>query len=212
MTMLKSLFSLTALCLAIAGCASKPEFQQKTYQYDSKEHSGTVAVTETTNVPDEQCTERWRDERTYQPNGVQQITGFRIEIQILDHSPDTYGNLIKVELPSNHGRDVLVRDFQKDKTLMVGVDKNGMVKQGDLFYFPEGYFVRAAQPQFKDENLSFCLGVDRTYVPSAELNTPNPLIHMDRLNVRFNGKPGEEKTFNFGSVQPISVNVRAVPL
>lgn len=210
--MLKPVFCISALCIAIAGCASKPEFQQNSYQYDSKQHSGTVAVTEITNVPAEQCTARWRDERTYQPNGVQQITGFRLEIQVHDQSPDTYGNLIKVELPSNHGRDVLVRDFQKTKTLMLGVDQNGLVKQGDLFYFPEGYFVRAAQPQFDDEQVSFCLGVDRTYVPGPELKTPNPLIHMDRLNVRFSAKPGEEKTYTFGSVQPVSVTVRAVPL
>lgn len=210
--MLKPLFCVTGICLAIAGCASKPEFHQVTYQYDSKQHSGTVAVTEISNVPDDQCSAHWRDERTYRPSGVQQITGFRLEIQVHDQSPDTYGNVIKVELPSNHGRDVIVRDFQKTKTLMLDVDKNGIVKQGDLFYFPEGYFVRAAQPKFDKENVSFCLGVDRTYVPEPELKTPNPLIHMDRLNVRFNGKLGEERTFIFGSVQPVSVSVRAVPL
>lgn len=210
--MLKPLFSVAALCLAIAGCSSKPEFQQSTYQYDSKQHSGTVAVTETTNVPNEQCTDRWRDERTYQPTGVPQTTGFRLEIQIHDQSEDTYGNVIKVELPSSHGRDVVVRDFQKDKTLMLDVDSNGLVKQGDLFFFPEGYFVRAAQPQFSERNVSFCLGVDRTYVPAAELKTPNPLIHMDRLNVRFDAALGVEKTYSFGSLQPVSVSVRAIPL
>ncbi|HDS0957085.1 hypothetical protein [Pseudomonas putida] len=210
--MLKPLFSVAALCLAIAGCASKPEFNHNTYQYDSKQHSGTVSVSETTNVPSEQCTDRWRDERTYQPSGVPQLTGFRLEIQIHDQSADTYGNLIKVELPSNHGRDVVVRDFQKDKTLMLAVDSNGLVKQGDLFFFPEGYFVRAAQPQFNEDEVSFCLGVDRTYVPDADLNSPNPLIRMDRLNVRFIAEPGVEKTYTFGSIQPVSVSVRAVPL
>lgn len=210
--MLKPLTCFTVLCLAVTGCSSKPQYTQTMYQYDSKEHSGTVAVTETSNVPSDQCGEQWRDERTYQPNGVQQITGFRLEIQIYDQSPDTYGNVIRVELPSNHGRDVLVRDFQKTRTLMLEPEKNGMVKQGDLFYFPEGYFVRASQPKFSEEDVSFCLGVDRTYLTEAELKTPNPRIHMDRLNVRVNAKPGEEQTYEFGSMQPVSVAVRAVPL
>jgi hypothetical protein len=60
--------------------------------------------------------------------------------------------------------------------------------------------------------LSFCLGVDRTYVTEAELNTPNPLIHMDRLNVRFDQEAGVEKIYSFGTVTKTQVSVRAVPL
>lgn len=210
--MFKPLICLTALCIAITGCVNKPELTRTSSQYDSKVHSGTVSVAETTNVPAEQCSARWRDERTYQPNGVQQITGFRLEIQVHDQSSESYGDVIKVELPSGHGRDVVVRDFQKTKTLMLAPDLNGLVKQGDAFYFPSGYFLRASQPEFHDDELSFCLGVDRTYVPASELSTSNPLIRMDRLNVRFVGEPGEEKTFEFGTVETAQVSVRVIPL
>jgi hypothetical protein len=101
------------------------------------------SVSETSNVPAEQCDTNWRDDRTYQPSGVRQLTGFRIEVQVLNESPDHYGELIKVELPSDHGRDVVVRDFQKTVTMMVGIDHNEMVKQGDEFFFPSGFFLRA---------------------------------------------------------------------
>lgn len=209
---MKPFFTLAALCLAITGCASKPEFNHSAYQYDSKVHSGTVQVSETSNVPSEQCDTNWREDRTYQPSGVRQLTGFRIEVQVINESPDHYGELIKMELPSDHGRDVVVRDFQKTITMMVGVDHNDMVKQGDEFFFPSGFFLRASQPKFTDNNLSFCLGVDRTYVTDAELNTPNPLIHMDRLNVRFDQEAGVEKIYSFGTVTKTQVSVRAVPL
>lgn len=210
--MLKPLLCLTTLCLAIVGCANQPEFHQSTYRYDSKVHSGTVDVVETTNLPAEQCGPHWREERTYQPNGVRQITGFRLEVQVHDDSPDSYGQLINLELPSNQGRDVVVRDFQKDKNLMLNPDVNGIVKQGELFYFPTGYFLRAAQAEFHDDELSFCLGVDNTYVPDADLKSANPIIRMDRLNVRVAAEPGEEKSFRFGTLKPIQVTVRAVPL
>jgi len=208
--MLKPILSYTALCLAITGCAAKqPELRDWAYQYDSKEHSGTVHVNETTNVPSEQCGAQWRDERTYQPSGVQQTVGFRLEIQIHDDDQDSFGDLIKVELPSNQGSDVLVRDFQKTKTLMLGADANVIMKQGDLFFFPNGYFVRAAQPQFVENDVTFCLGVDRTYLPDSELASSNPQIRMDRLNIRFAAQPGEQKTYSFGSAK---VTVRAVVL
>jgi hypothetical protein len=209
---MKPLFTLAALCIAITGCASKPEFTHNVYQYDSKVHSGTVQVTETTNVPAEQCDTHWREDRTYQPSGVRQLTGFRIEVQVLNESPENYGELIKMELPSDHGRDVVVRDFQKTVTMMVGIENNDMVKQGDEFFFPSGFFLRASQPKFTENNLSFCLGVDRTYVTDAELNNPNPLIHMDRLNVRFDQEAGVEKIYSFGSAAKTQVSVRAVPL
>jgi hypothetical protein len=209
---MKPLFSLAALCLAITGCASKPEFYQSVYQYDSKVHSGTVQVTETTNVPQEQCDTDWREDRTFQPSGVRQLTGFKIEVQVLNQTPEKYGEVINLELPSEHGRDVVVKDFQKTVTMMVGIDSNGMVKQGNEFFFPSGFFLRASQPKLDDNNLSFCLGVDRTYVTDAEMQNPNPLIHMDRLNVRFDQESGVEKIYSFGSIAKTQVSVRAVPL
>lgn len=210
--MLKPLLPLSAFCLGLAACANPPEFHHTTYQYTSQQHSGNVEVHETSNLPSEQCGPRWRDERTYQPSGVQQFVGFRLEIEVHDESVETYGNLIKLELPSSHGRDVVVRDYQRNKTLLLGVDSNGIVKQGTEFFFPEGYFIRAAQPQFQDKDVTFCLGVDRTYLPSAALNSPDPLIQMDRLNMRFKAAPGEQKTFTFGGSEPASVTVRAIPL
>lgn len=208
--MLKPILCYTALCLAITGCAAKaPEYRDWSYQYDSQVHSGTVHVTETTNVPAEQCGVRWRDERTYQPKGVKQTVGFRLEVQVHDDSPDNFGDVVKMELPSNHGRDVVVRDLQKTKSLMVGADTNGIVKQGELFFFPNGYFLRAAQPKFEGNDVTFCLGVDRTYLPEAELGSATPQIHMDRLNIRFVGEPGVEKTYSFGTAM---VTVRAVAL
>jgi hypothetical protein len=209
---MKPFFALAALCIAITGCASKPEFTQTVYQYNSKVHSGTVQVNETTNVPAGQCGTNWREDRTYQPSGVKQLTGFRIEIQVINETPEHYGDLVNVELPSDHGRDVVVRDFQKTITLMTGVENNDIVKQGNEFFFPSGYFMRASQPEFSGNNLSFCLGVDRTYVPDSEMNTPNPLIHMDRLNVRFDQEPGVEKIYSFGPMHDSKVSVRAVPL
>lgn len=209
---MKPLFALAALCLAITGCSSKPELYQTVYQYDSKVHSGTVQVTETSDVPSEQCGTNWREDRTYQPSGVKQLTGFRVEIRVINETPEHYGDLINLELPSDHGRDVVVRDFQKTITLMVGVDSNDIVKQGNEFFFPSGYFMRASQPEFNGNHLSFCLGVDRTYLTDQEMKTLNPLIHMDRLNVRFNQEPGVEKVYSFGSMLDTKVSVRAVPL
>lgn len=208
--MIKPILSYTALCLAITGCAAKqPELRDWAYQYDSQVHSGTVHVKETTNVPNEQCDIHWRNGRTYQPSGVQQTVGFRLELQIHDEDQDSTGELIKVVLPSNQGSDVLVRDLQKTKTLMLSPDANGIMKQGDLFFFPNGYFVRAAQPAFVGNDVTFCLGVDHTYLPDSELSSSNPQINMDRLNIRFAAEPGVEKTYSFGSAK---VTVRAVLL
>lgn len=211
--MLKHMTCVTTLCLAIAGCATHPPgFHTWSYQYASQQHSGNVHVVETTNLPNEQCGPRWRDEKTFQPSGVRQTVGFRLEVEVHDDSPQSYGDVIKVELPSNHGRDVVVRDLQTSKTLMLGVDQSGLVKQGTEFYYPQGYFIRAAEAAFDDQDVTFCLGVDRTYLPDSELNSADPLIRMDRLNVRFAAKPGTEQTFTFGSIEPASVTVRVVPL
>jgi len=208
--MFKPLFCYSAIFVGLTGCATDlPEYRDWSYEYASKAHSGTVLVTEHTNVPTGQCHDKWRDENPYQPSGVNQTVGFRLEVQIHDQSDETFGEVIAVELPSNQGKDVVIRDFQRTRSLMLSPDSNGIVKQGDLFFFPEGYFLRAAQPKFEGQNLTFCLGVDHTYLPEAELSSVDPKIRMDRLNIRFVGEPGEELEYAAGTVK---LTVRAVIL
>ncbi|MCT7340353.1 hypothetical protein N5K55_04785 (plasmid) [Pseudomonas aeruginosa] len=68
-------------------------------------------------------------------------------------------------------------------------------------------------PQISDNTISFCLGVDRMYVPQADLNSStNPLIRLDRLNIRFAGESGEVVRYDFGTVDPIRVTVSAEAL
>ncbi|MNE90675.1 hypothetical protein D3C80_1882160 [compost metagenome] len=51
------------------------------------------------------------------------------------------------------------------------------------------------------------------YVPQADLNSStNPLIRLDRLNIRFAGESGEVVRYDFGTVDPIRVTVSAEAL
>lgn len=208
--MFKPIFCVSAILVGLTGCATElPEYRDWSYEYVSKAHSGTVLVTEYTNLPAGQCQTMWRDENPYQPSGVKQTVGFRLEVQIHDQSDESFGDVFAIELPSNQGKDVVIRDLQQTKSLMLSPDSNGIVKQGDLFFFPNGYFLRAAQPKFEGENLTFCLGVDHTYLPEEDLSLADPKIRMDRLNIRFVGEPGEEMKYSAGTVE---VTVRAVIL
>lgn len=208
--MIKPLLCSSVLLVGLTGCATEvSEYRTSSYEYDSKAHSGTVLVTEHGNVPVGQCHAEWRDENPYQPSGVKQTVGFRLEVQIHDQRDASYGDVISVELPSNQGKDVVIRDFQETESLMLSPDSNGIMKQGDLFFFPSGYFLRAAQPKFEGDKLTFCLGVDHTYLPEEELTSIDPKIRMDRLNIRFVGEPGEEIEYSAGTVK---LTVRAVVL
>lgn len=201
-----------ALALAVSGCANK-ELQETSYSYESKVHSGTVQVVERTDGPSEECPNFWRDGEPYKPTGIKQMTGFRLKVNLHSGSDSSHGQVLDVVLPSNNGHEVVMKDFQKERTWLLGAETNGLVKTGEIFHYPEGFFVRAATPQIKENTISFCLGVDRMYVPQADLNSStNPLIRLDRLNVRFAGESGESIEYDFGSIEPIHVTVSAEPL
>ncbi|WP_434674623.1 hypothetical protein ACM74R_00365 (plasmid) [Pseudomonas aeruginosa] len=207
-----TLVPLAALAVALSGCANK-ELQETSYSYESKAHSGTVQVVERTDGPSDQCPKFWRDGEPYQPTGLKQMTGFRLKVNLHSGSDSSHGQDLDFVLPSNNGHQVVMKDFQKERSWLLGADTNGLVKTGELFHYPEGFFIRAASPQISDNTISFCLGVDRMYVPQADLNSStNPLIRLDRLNIRFAGESGEVVRYDFGTVDPIRVTVSAEAL
>lgn len=209
---IKTIVPIAALAAALSGCAT-PELQENSYTYESKAHSGTVQVVERTDGPSDQCPKFWREAEPYKPSGIKQKTGFRLKVSLHSGSDTDHGQDLTFDLPSNHGHEVVMKDFQKEHSWMLGVDTNGLVKTGELFHYPEGFFIRAASPEIKEDTISFCLGVDRMYVPAAELNSStNPLIRLDRLNIRFAGESKEVMEYNFGTVEPIRVTVSAEAL
>ncbi|HHH9441208.1 TPA: hypothetical protein ACP32N_003145 [Pseudomonas aeruginosa] len=209
---IKTLLPLAALAVVVSGCANK-ELQETSYSYESKVHSGTVQVVERSDGPSDQCPKFWRKGEPYNPTGVKQMTGFRLKVNLHSGSDTSHGQVLDFVLPSNHGHEVVMKDFQKERTWLLGAETNGLVKSGELFHYPEGFFIRAASPEIKEDTISFCLGVDRMYVPQAVLNnSTNPLIHLDRLNVRFAAVSGETLEYDFGSIEPIHVTVSAEAL
>jgi hypothetical protein len=96
------------------------------------------------------------------------------------------------------------------KGLVVNSEVNGAVEQGDLFTYPEGYFIRAAKPEVDSNEFSLCLGIDRMQ-KSTETDGGAPALDLDRLNVLFEAERGEEKTYVFGRNSDIKVRVSVTP-
>lgn len=203
-----------ALSAAIAttflvGCAAKQP-TTNTYSYESQEHSGTVAVTETfidTSLFGPECPANWREGTPFQTKGIPNEAPFSLSFEIKAN----YAGLeevIGVDVPSTVRDRVLMRDLQVSKNYMLGSDANGLIKQGEHFFYPEGFFVRASNPSIEGGHLNACLGIDRMYVPEAELQSSSePTIRLDRLVIPFHGKAGETQTFSFGSSLPIDITI-----
>ncbi len=200
-----------ALVLAIAGCAKEQPFSRTGYQYESKVHSGHVMVSEFTKR-DELCPAGWREEEQITPTGAQKMGGFNLKVTVQAAKPGEPEQTLLAEMQSDEGTKVTIKDFQKDKNLLLEPQEDGLVKVGELFSYPDGFVIRSARPLIKENQISFCLGVDRMYIPEpANQIDGTPQISLDRLNVRYSSTRNEPITYQFGSAEPITVSVQVVP-
>jgi hypothetical protein len=202
--------TLTALAAAVvlAGCAKAPIVN--TYSYESEVHDGTVYVHDLSYGASDKCPKRWREAEQVYKSGLPPMVGMHLKVKV---TVDEDG--LRRDLPllvgSGEGEKVTLKDFQEDKALLVGVETNGLVKQGDLFVYPEGYFIRAAKPDVKVDDFSLCLGIDRMYADPASVAGGAPTLKLDRLNILFEGERNEVKTYRFGANDQLQVQVSVVP-
>jgi hypothetical protein len=197
-----------AASVVLAGCAKPPAPTE--YIYQSLEHSGVVSVTEVNAPGDYECPIGWRDGAPYVPNGVRKWVSYDMTFTIKAIVPGKKVQDISVVVPSSVGERVLMKDFQTSKNYMLGVEENGLIKQGDSFFYPEGFFIRVSSPNIDAQNYQACLDIDRMYVLDADLNSStNPSVKLDRLVIPFSAKPGEEKTYIMDGVVPTTILIKA---
>jgi hypothetical protein len=184
----------TALAAALlAGCASAPsEPIISSYTYDSKAHSGTVVVTEKHYSSDTlACEPKWREGEVYQPTGLPSMGrdtfNVSIEIEAAQEGDAAYNfNRYNLEVPQGLGSRVLARDFQRQKTFMLGAESHGLIQQGEHFEFPEGFYLRLSQTAVKGSEFIACIGIDHMYVLDSDLqSSTNPPVYLDRVVIPF---------------------------
>ncbi|SED33601.1 hypothetical protein SAMN05216178_6833 [Pseudomonas saponiphila] len=206
--MRKMLSPIALAVLVTTGCAQKPVVDS--YSYESQVHSGTVFVHDLSYGDSDKCPKKWREAEQVFKHGLPPMLGMTLKLKVV--APDANG--VERELPllvsSGNGNLVSLKDYQVDKGLVVNSEVNGAVEQGDLFTYPEGYFIRAAKPEVDSNEFSLCLGIDRMQ-KSTETDGGAPALDLDRLNVLFEAERGEEKTYVFGRNSDIKVRVSVTP-
>ena len=206
--MRKLLTPIAVAILLTTGCAQKPVIDK--YSYESQVHSGRVFVHDLSYGDSDKCPKKWREAEQVFKHGLPPMLGMTLKVNVV--APDANG--VERELPllvsSGNGNQIAVKDYQVDKGLLVNSDVNGAVQQGDLFTYPEGYFIRAAKPEVVSNEFSLCLGIDRMQ-KSSEMDGGEPGIDLDRLNILFEGERSEEKTYVFGRNSDIKVRVSVTP-
>lgn len=210
MTMTKFLTPLAAVLL-LAGCAETPVVVN-TYSYDSEIHDGNVLVHDLSYGSSDQCPKDWREVEQAFRNGLPPLYGMTLKITVTAPGPD--GTPVELPMLVSTGKDdkITVKDFQVDKSLLLNAETNGLVKQGELFTYPEGYFIRAAKPKVVANEFSLCIGVDRMYIPADSIASGGrPQIHLDRLNILYEGERDDETLYTFGTDQNIQVKVAVHP-
>lgn len=202
----------TAVAAAfLAGCAAPPP-KMNSYTYTSEQHSGNVSVVEVFANGKTTCPSGWRESEQYQPTGLVKTDPDSLRLSIQASVASGGFEDISVVVPSGMSGKALWKDFQVTKDYMLGADTSGMVKQGEHFYFPEGYFVRATAPTFKGDKMSLCLAVDRMYVKESDLQTSvDPTIHLDRIVIPFVARPGQARTFVLNANQQVTLKVTGKP-
>jgi hypothetical protein len=199
-----------AASVALTGCAKPPASTPTVYDYKSLEHSGVVSVTEVNAPGDYKCPNGWRDGSPYVPNGVRKWVSYDMSFTIKAYVQGKKVQDISIVVPSSVQNTVLMKDYQTSKSYMLGVEENGLIKQGDSFFYPEGFFIRASSPNIDSQNYQACLGIDRMYVLDTDLKTStDPSVKLDRLVIPFSAKPGEEKTYLMGGSVPTTILIKA---
>lgn len=205
--MRKIALGIVAASVVLAGCA-KPAPNE--YIYTSPEQSGVVSVSEMEEPGEYECPSDWRDGKPYVPNGVHKWVTYNMTLTIKATVLGGRTEDISFVIPSSVDDKVLLKDFQTARNYMLGTEENGLVKQGESFFYPEGFLLRASNPNIDGNDYQVCLGIDRMYVPDADLKTStDPTIRLDRLVIPFSGKPGEEKTYTLGGVVPTTLVIKA---
>ncbi|MAG65039.1 MAG: hypothetical protein CMK74_04090 [Pseudomonadales bacterium] len=134
---------------------------------------------------------------------------FEFEVEILAEQQGKASEDISITVPAHRANPVFAKDFQHSAAWMLGAESNGLVSQGNLFYYPQGYFVRARDLSIKDNTLRLCLGVDRMYVPESALaGSEEPLIQLNRLTIPFEGQPGESFQYTLEGAEPVTLTVK----
>jgi hypothetical protein len=133
---------------------------------------------------------------------------YRFDIEILAQQPEQAPEDISVLVPALSPELLYARDFQKSVSWILAPESHGPLVHGGNFFYPTGYYVRASNLSIKDNDLRFCLGVDRMYVPAESLNGVEPLIHLDRIKIPFTGKPGDVFQYTLGGAEPVTLSIR----
>lgn len=208
--MLKIALGTSAVALVLGGCSAAPQPTTLTpYSYASEQHSGTVLVEETIAPSTFDCARDWREGEQYVPTGIRNMHPFQFEVEIIADQPGKASEDISVTVPAHRANPVFAKDFQQSAAWMLGAESNGIVSQGDLFYYPHGYFVRARDLSIMDNTLRLCLGVDRMYVTEGDLSgSAEPQIQLNRLTIPFEGHPGEAFRYTLEGAEPVTLTVK----
>lgn len=197
----------------LAGCASKPPFNDTTYSYDSTQHSGTVHVTERNfTSEDKTCPAGWRDGQVYTMKGIPDALEGNMALKVIASLPNGGPTEYIVKVPQTLGERVVARDFQQSMSYMLGAEQNGMVQQGEAFYWPEGFYVRVSRPEIVGNDMKACIGVDRMYVLKADLErSSNPPVYLDRAVIPYSNDTDEPVRYTFGSQETQIVDLYLDP-
>lgn len=207
--------TIAALSAAIlAGCATPPpEPTISTYSYESKEHTGTVYVTDKHYLSDALiCPGGWREGEVYQPTGVPRFGADSVNVNIKVNTGGQDAQRFVVDAPQGLTDSVVAKDFQQSKSYMLGVESNGLITQGENFYYPEGYFVRVGVVSIKKWTYKACIGIDHMYVLNTDLESmTNPPIYLDRVVVPYAMQRNGLVKVSFGSKLQHTVEIRVQP-
>ncbi len=207
--MRKIALGISAAAMVLGGCASPQPTTITPYSYVSEQHSGTVMVQETIAAGAYHCEADWREGAQYLPSGIPGQFSYQLDVTILAEQDGKPGEDISVLVPAHSSNPVFVKDFQKTASWMLGAESNGIVSQGDLFYYPEGYVVRARNLSIKDNDFRLCLGIDRMYVPGdITAGAEEPLVHLNRLTIPFVGRSGQTYRYTLEGSEPVSLLVK----
>lgn len=207
--MRKIALGIAAASAILAGCAAKKPIPNE-YIYTAPDQTGLISVSEESAPGDYKCPTGWLDGKPYRPNGVRKWVSYNLKLSIKATVRGERTEDLSVTIPSSVEDSVFIKDNLKAKSYMLAVQENGLIKQGDTFYFNQGLLLRATAPNIQGDDNQVCLGVDHFYVPSADLKqSQDPLIRQDRLLIPFSGKVGEEKTYTFGTVLPTTLVIKA---
>jgi hypothetical protein len=191
----------------LAGCAKK---QPNEYVYTAPDQKGLIWAHEEAAPGNYKCPTNWRDGQPFVPNGVRKWVSYNLSLSIKATVMGERTEDLSVTIPSSVDEKVLIKDNLKAKSYFLGVGENGMVKQGDTFFYNQGLLLRATTPNIQGDDYQVCLGFDHFYVPEADLNSSqDPIILLDRFLIPFSGKPGEEQTFTFGTKLPTTLVIKA---